>query len=83
MTNNQVTIRVEGEDELQKFAAEAAHILVNLRHYQDRWEGESGHRAEDKNARKAWEKRADEFLGKYKVSKTNKVSHIKIENQTT
>lgn len=43
-----------------KAASELAHILMNLRRATKRWDEEYG--SEAKNKKKAWEKRADDYL---------------------
>lgn len=62
-----------------ELAREALHILNNLRHHTKYWDEHYGALAKD--AKKKWEKRADEFLEKIQAEKTHSKNQIKISNE--
>lgn len=70
-------IKINNENELLETAKELAHVLVNLRHWTKKWEETYG--AEYKNAKKRWEKKADELIKKLELIKKMQQSEIKIE----
>ena len=74
-------IKISSEDELQKVAAVAIHLIINLRNATKNWEGEYG--AELKLVKKNWEKKADEFIHQLQATEHRQdLLKIEIENAT-
>ena len=69
-------VKIETEEELREFAAEALHILVNLRHSKDFWSMHFG--APAKDTMKRWEARADKFLEDHGVTDSKNLKAIQV-----
>jgi hypothetical protein len=70
-------IIIESEEELLSVAADAIHVLTNLRHWTKEWEKEHG--VELKNNKKHFEQRADELIAKLGSYYQNSRGRITVE----
>lgn len=71
-----ITVKVDSEDDLKDFAAEALHILVNLRHSKNFWNIHFGSQARDRMA--YWEDQADKLLAKHGINEQHRLESIKV-----
>jgi len=76
-----MNIKVADEQSLVDLAAEAIHILTNLRHFTKLW-GES-YGVELKRRKKYWEERSDKLIETLKLSVIKKNETVKIEIDET
>lgn len=74
-------VKLNSEEELVNMARELLHVMVNLRHWSTKWEQEYG--SDLLAAKKKWERKSDDILAKYQVTKTNLKQEIKIEVDAT
>lgn len=75
-------IIIQSEDELIKVAAEALHILSNLRKFTRLWE--ETHGVVLKRNKKYYEEKADTFISNLQVPDHKQLHEIKIEiNENT
>jgi uncharacterized damage-inducible protein DinB len=74
-------VKLNSEQELLSVARELFHVLTNLRHWSSKWEQEHG--SDPLAAKKKWERKADDLLAKYQVTKTHIKQEIKIEVDAT
>jgi len=72
-----MNIKVTDEQELLDLAAEAVHILTNLRHYTKLWEESYG--VELKRRKKVWEERGDKLIARLQMPELKQNETIKIE----
>lgn len=71
-----MTIKITSEQELVDLSKELLNALYNLRYWTKRWESEYG--VDTKDAKKRWEKKADDILEKLEMQKTDQAKEIKI-----
>jgi putative sterol carrier protein len=71
-------IKVTSEEELEKIAKEALHILANLRHFTKLWNEHFGSHYKDR--KKFLESKADQFIEKLQLPANRTSVKIIIEN---